>query len=45
MVRLSRNDLQNIANRVLRAYKKLPDVQGTEIYRIDPVLLATEPSS
>jgi len=42
MVHLSRMDLQNISKRVLRKYMNLPDIRGKEIYRIDPMLLATE---
>lgn len=41
MVRLSRNDLEALASRVVRAYMKLPELQGQAIYCIDPELLCT----
>lgn len=41
MVKLSRKDLENIAERVLVSYRKLPEVQKKKIYRIDPELLLT----
>ena len=39
MRRLSRNDLEAIATRVVNAYMKLPEFEGDEIYRIDPEIL------
>ena len=41
MVKLSRKDLENIAERVLVSYRKLPEVQKKKMYRIDPELLLT----
>lgn len=38
---LSRKDIEAIAARVLKAYKKLPEVAGKDILRIDPELLLT----
>lgn len=38
---LSRADLEEIAERVIRAYKKLPDVQCEDLLYIDPELLIT----
>ena len=42
MVKLSRKDLENIAERVLVSYRKLPEVQKKKMYRIDPELLLTK---
>lgn len=39
---LSRKDIEEIARRVLKAYYQLPDVAGTEAFRINPELLLTE---
>lgn len=41
LVRLSRNDLEALASRVVRAYMKLPELQGQAIYCIDPELLCS----
>ena len=40
MKRLSRKDLEVIANRVIRAYMKLPEVANQPVYRIYPEILA-----
>lgn len=40
MKRLSRNDLEAIGNRVIRAYMKLPEIKGQAVYRIMPEVLA-----
>ncbi len=42
VVRLSRKDLKNIADRVLRAYQELPSLKGAEWYKVDPVIMAEE---
>lgn len=39
---LSRNDIEQIGNRVNRAYFRLPDLRGQEIKRIEPERLASE---
>lgn len=39
MVRLSRYDLEKIAQRVIRAYMKLPVFEGKRIYNISPQIL------
>ena len=39
---LSRKFIEAIGDRVFAAYKKLPDVQGSPICRVDPELLATK---
>lgn len=39
MKRLSRNDLEAIGERVIRAYMKLPEVKGQPVYRIYPEIL------
>ena len=39
MVTLSRNDIERIAQRVIRAYRKLPELQGKRIYNISPQIL------
>lgn len=39
MKRLSRKEIEAIGTRVVDAYKKLPELQGKEIYRIEPELL------
>ena len=39
MKRLTRNSIEKIAERVLRAYKALPEIQGDELYRIAPEIL------
>lgn len=41
MKRLSRKNIEALANRVVRAYMKLPELQGQAIYCIDPELLCT----
>ena len=40
MKRLSRKDLEVIANRVIRAYMKMPEVANQPVYRIYPEILA-----
>lgn len=42
MVRLSRNDIEQIAERILVQYRKLPEVQKKKMYRVDPELLLTK---
>ena len=42
MIYLSRKDIEIISERVIRAYMKLPDLQGTTIYKIIPDKLITE---
>lgn len=39
MKRLSRFDIEVIADKYVQAYMALPDVRNTQIYRIDPELL------
>lgn len=39
MKHLSRKDIEAIGTRVVTAYKKLPELQGKQIYRIEPDLL------
>lgn len=39
---LSRKDIEGIAARVFAAYKKLPDLQGKPIYRIEPEKLVRD---
>ena len=41
MKRLTRVYIEGIADRILKAYMNLPEIKGTEIYRIDPELLLT----
>lgn len=36
---LSRNDIEKIAERVLKAYMQLPELAGATIYRIEPEIL------
>ena len=38
MKHLSRIDIEEIAQRYIKAYLELPEVKGTHIYRIDPEL-------
>lgn len=40
MKRLSRRDLEAIADRVIRAYMKLPEIVDQPVYRIYPEILA-----
>lgn len=40
MICLSRNDIEQIAVRVLRKYRSLPEMRGLSITKIDPTLLA-----
>lgn len=40
MKRLSRRDLEAIADRVIRAYMKLPEIAGRPVFRIYPEILA-----
>lgn len=40
MKHLSRKDIEGISLRIVDAYKKLPELAGQRIYRIDPVLLS-----
>ena len=42
MLKLSRKDLENIAERVLISYRNLPEVKKKKMYRIDPELLLTK---
>lgn len=42
MVRLSRNDIEQIAEMILVQYRKLPEVQKKKMYRVDPELLLTK---
>ena len=37
---LSRTDLEGIAERIFAAYKRLPELEGREVYSVDPELLA-----
>ena len=39
MVILSRNDIERIAERVIRAYKKLPEFENKKVYNISPKIL------
>ena len=39
MVILSRNDIERIAERVIQAYKKLPEFENKKIYNISPKIL------
>lgn len=39
MKHLSRKEIEAIAARVVTAYKKLPELEGQAIYRIEPELL------
>lgn len=41
MKRLTRAYIEGIAERILKAYINLPEIKGSEIYRIDPELLLT----
>jgi len=40
--RLTRNYIESIADRVLTAYRNLPEFKGTQLYRIDPEILLTK---
>lgn len=42
MKMLSKNNIEEIAERILNEYKKLPEIKGKEIYRIDPDVLLTK---
>lgn len=42
MRRLSRNDLEAIADRVVTAYTKLPEIASDEVFRIDPEVLCCD---
>lgn len=42
MKTLSRKDIEAIASRVCEAYRKLPDLQGKPIYKIEPEKLVTD---
>ena len=42
MKRLTRNYIEGIAERVLTAYRNLPEIKGTQLYRIDPEILLTK---
>ena len=42
MKRLSRDNIEIIANRVFKAYKALPDIKNSECYRIEPEKLILE---
>ena len=39
MVILSRNDIERIAERVIQAYKKLPEFENKKVYNISPKIL------
>ena len=39
MKRLSRKDIELISLKIINEYKKLPEIAGRNLYRIDPVLL------
>ena len=39
---LSNKDIEMIAERVITAYKRLPELNGTRIYKIEPELLLTK---
>lgn len=39
---LSRKDIEAIAERIVTAYKQLPEIKNTNIYRIEPELLLTK---
>lgn len=39
MVILSRNDIERIAERVIQAYKKLPELENKKVYNISPKIL------
>ena len=39
---LSRRDIEQIATRVVSAYKKTPELSGKQIYRIDPEILCKD---
>lgn len=40
MKHLSRKDIEGISRRIIDAYRRLPELAGQKIYRVDPVLLA-----
>lgn len=42
MKRLSRFDIEAIAEKIVNKYKSLPEISGTTLYRIDPELLLTK---
>lgn len=42
MKHLSRNDIEAIAERIISAYRELPDLKNRQIYRIEPELLLTK---
>ena len=42
MKRLSRDNIEIIANRVFKAYKALPDIKNSECYRVEPEKLILE---
>lgn len=42
MKRLTRIYIEGIADRVLTAYRNLPEIKGTQLYRIDPEILLTK---
>lgn len=39
---LSRDNLEEIADKIVCAYKKLPQLSGQKIYRIDPIILCEQ---
>lgn len=41
MKHLSRIDIEAIAEKIIKAYKELPEVKNKKIYRIEPELLLT----
>jgi len=40
--RLTRKNIESIAERILSAYRNLPEIKGTQLYRIDPEILLTK---
>ncbi len=42
MKKLSRKDIENIAERVIKAYMQLPSIKNSKVCRIEPELLAQE---
>ena len=39
MKHLSRNDIETIAAKYIKAYMQLPEVKNTQVYRIDPEIM------
>ena len=42
MKHLSRKDIEQIATRVVSAYKKIPVLSGKQLYKIDPEILCKD---